>query len=273
VDRYNDTQERIYNCRLAYNRLLTPLYLRATLIGAAVQLGDFPPDHTLEYKVAIGMEGGRSIKFENVSTGLGLSEIIIESVSSVGLLMNNPYERVGIESLDFDIRILPENIISHIWSARMSDSKVKAGHNVEVEVVLESVLAGKKKYLHTVEIPEDLAPGKYELTVSGSRDYERFLVKAAPYRFIAQNLPQLIDALNDSLKIDRDSLYFLLTLPPDGVTVEKAELPDLPATRALIMRDEKRTLRVLPHSHWIERSFDVGSVVIDKKVFSITVEN
>lgn len=272
VDRFNDTQKRAYNCRLAYNRLLTPLYLRATLIGAAVQLGDFPPDHTLEYKAAIGLEGNRSVKFENVSTGMGLNELIIDSISSVGLLMNNPYEKVGIESLDFEIRIMPENIISHIWSAQLSDSKVKAGHNVEVEVVLESVLAGKKKYMHTVEIPEDLPPGKYELTVSGSRDYERFLVKAAPYRFIAQNLPQLIDALNEALKIDRDSLYFILTLPPGGVMVEKAELPDLPATRALVMRDAKRTLRVLPYSHWIERRFDIGSVIIDKKVFRITVE-
>jgi hypothetical protein len=120
VDRFNDTRQRVYNCRLAYNRLLTPLYLRATVVGAALRLGDFPPDHTLEYKIAIGLEGGRSITSENVSTGLGLNEIIIESVSSVGLLMNNPYERVGIESLDYEIRILPKNIISHIWSAARS---------------------------------------------------------------------------------------------------------------------------------------------------------
>jgi len=272
VDRFNDTQQRVYNCRLAYNRLLTPLYLRATLAGAAFQLGDFPPDHTLEYKVAIGLEGGRSVAFENISTGLGLNEIIIESISSVGLLMNNPYERVGIESIDFEIRILSKNIVSHIWSAELSDSKVKAGHSVDVGVVLESVLAGKKKYRYDLEMPEDLAPGTYELTVCGSRDYERFLVKAAPYRFIAQSLPELIDALNDSLKVDRDRLYFILTLPPGGVTVEKAELPDLPATKVLVMRDAKRTLRVLPYSHWIDESFEIGSVVIDKKVLRITIE-
>lgn len=272
VDRYNDSQPRTYNCRIADNRLITPLYLRATLAGAALQLGDLPPDHTVEYKAAIGLEGGRSVAFENVSTELGLNELIIESIGSLGLLMNNPYDRVGIESLDFEMRILPKNIVSHIWSAGLSDSKVKAGHSVDVEVVLESVLADKKRYKYRVEMPEDLRPGKYELTICGSRDYERFLVKAAPYRFIAQNLPQLIDALNDSLRIDRDSLYFLLALPPDGVTVEKAELPDLPATRALVLRDAKRTLTVLPHSHWIEHSFDVGTVIIDKKTLSITVE-
>jgi hypothetical protein len=272
VDRFNDTEKRVYNCRLADNRLLTPMYLRATVAGAALRLGDFPPDHTLEYKVAIGIKGGEQVAFENISTGMGLNEIIIESISSVAILMNNPYERVDIESLDFDIRILPKNIVSHIWSAELSDSKVKAGRSVDIGVVVESVLAGKKKYRHSLEIPGDLAPGKYELTVCGSRDYERFLVKVAPYRFVAQNVPQLIDALNNSLQIDRDRLYFLLTLPSGGVTVEKAELPDLPATKTLILRDTKRTLRVLPYSHWIEQSLETGTVVIDKKILSITVE-
>ncbi|MHC4370268.1 MAG: SpoIVB peptidase S55 domain-containing protein [Planctomycetota bacterium] len=272
VDRFNDTQQRVYNCRLAVNRLLTPLYLRATVAGAALHLGDFPPDHTLEYEVSIGIEDAESVAFENVSTSMGLNEIIIESISAVALLMNNPYERVNIESIDFDIRILPKNIISHIWSAELSDLKIRAGKSVDIGVVLESVLAGKKKYRHTLEIPEDLSPGTYELTVCGNRDYQRFLTKAAPYRFVAQNVPQLIDALNESLRIDRDRLYFLLALPSGGVTVEKAELPDLPATKTLILRDAKRTLRILPHSHWIEESLETGTVVVDKKTLRITVE-
>ncbi len=272
VERFNDTQQRLYNCRLAYNRQLTPLYLRATVAAAALRLGDFPPDHTLEYRVAIDIEQGRQVAFENVSTGLGVNEMIIESISSLALLMNNPYEKVDIESLDFDIRILPRNIISHIWSAELSDSSVKAGQSVDITVVVESVLAGKKQYHLSLEIPRDLAPGKYELTVCGSRDYERFLAKAASYRFVAQSVPQLIDALNDSLRIDRDRLYLLLALPSGGVTVEKAELPDLPATKALILRDAKRTLRILPYSHWIEQSLETGTVVIDKKTLRITVE-
>ncbi|KPK45023.1 MAG: hypothetical protein AMJ65_01300 [Phycisphaerae bacterium SG8_4] len=272
VDRFNDTEHRLYNCRLAHNRQLTPLYLRATVAAAALRLGDFPPDHTLEYRVAIGVGQGEQVAFENISTGLGLNEMIIETISSVALLMNNPYERIDIESLDFDIRILPRNIISHIWSAELSDSKVKAGQSVDIAVVVESVLAGRKQYRHNLEIPRDLAPGDYELTVCGSRDYERFLAKAVPYRFVAQSVPQLIDALNSSLQIDRGRLYLLLTLPSGGVTVEKAELPDLPATKALILRDTKRTLRILPYSHWIEQSLETGTVVIDKKTLRIQVE-
>jgi len=272
VDRFNDTQKRVYNCRLASNRLLTPLYMRAAVAGAALYLGDFPPDHMLEYKVAIGIEGGRSIAFENISSGLGLAELIVDSMSPVILLMNNPYKEVGIESLDFDIRITPRNIISHIWSAELSDSTVKAGETIDVGVVLESVLAGKKRYQCSLEIPEDLAPGKYELTVCGSREYEQFLFKSVPQRFLVNSFSDLVDALNDSLQIRRDKLYFLLTLPPGGVALEKAELPDLPATRVLVLQDSKRALRMLPYSHWLERTLDPGTVVIDKKVLRVTVE-
>ena len=272
VDRYNDRGRRSYNCRLIHNRLLTPFYLRMAVAGAVLQLGDLPLDHTIEYKVAIGIRNAEPVTFENVSSSVGLNEIIIESYSALGLLMNNPYQSVEIESITFDLRITPQSIISHIWAVDLSDSQVKAGQPVEVGVIVESVLAGKRKYRCRLNIPEDLAPGKYELTVCGQRDYEQFLVKSVPHKFIAQSLPGLIDALNYSLRIDRNKLYFILALPPGGVVLENAELPDLPATRVLVLQDAKRVLRMLPHSHWLEQSQDIERIVIDKNVLRITVE-
>ncbi len=272
IDRYNDTEKRLYNCRVANNRTLTPLLLQSALAGAAFQFGDFPPDHMIEYKVAIDLENDKSIRFQNVSTARGVNDLIIESAGSVALLMNNPYEEIDIQSVEYDIRIVPKSIISHIWSLDLSDSKVKAGENIDIEVIVESVLAGKKKYRCNLEIPEDLAPGKYDLTVCGSTNYERFLVKSVPYKFIAQNASALIEALNYSLSVDRDKLYFILSLPPGGIALEQAELPDLPATRALVLQNETRALQVRPYQHWIEKSIKTATVIIDKKDLKITVE-
>lgn len=272
VDRYNDPAGHLYHCRIVNNRLLTPFYLRMALAGAAFQLGDLPLDHTVEYKVAIGVRNAGSVTFQNVSSGLGLNEVILESYSALGLLMNNPYEKVDIDSVTCEIRILPRSIVSHIWAVDLSDSKVEAGQSVDVGVVVESVLAGKKRYRCRLDIPEELAPGRYELTVCGQREYEQFLVKSTPHRFMAESLPSLIDALNNSLRIDRNKLHFILTLPPGGVIVEDAELPDLPATKTLILQDGKRMLRVLPYAHWIERNLDIGAVVVDKSVLHITIE-
>jgi hypothetical protein len=272
IDDYRDSNKRVYNCHVAHNRLLTPMLLRSTVAGAGLWLGDLPPDHMIEYKVAIGVEDAEPITFENVSTGFGLTEMLMESVSPVAMLMNNPYKKVDIKSVDFDIRIRPKSIVSHIWSLDLSDSKVKAGQNIDIEVVLESVLAGKKKYHCSLEIPKTLAPGKYELTVCGGYGYELFLRKAASYRFVPQSLEGLIESLKYLLNIRRDKLYFILALPPSGIAIEKAELPDLPATKMLILQNPKRMLRIQPYPHWLEKRFDSGTVVIDRKTMRITVE-
>ncbi len=103
-------------------------------------------------------------------------------------------------------------------------------------------------------------------------DYERFLLKSVPHKFIAQNVPALIEALNYSLSVDRDKLYFILSLPPGGIALEQAELPYLPATRALVLQNTKRALQVRPYQHWIEKSLKTGTVTIDKKALKIEVE-
>ncbi len=272
IDRYNDAEKRVYNCRLANHKQLTPRYLELAVTGAALYLGSLPTEHMIEYDVAINIENKDLITFENVSTGLGLNEFLAEGIGSVMLLMNNPFKTVDIESIEFNISITPKNINSGIWSVDLSDTVIKAGENIKIEVIVDSFLAEKIEYKFQTKIPENLEPGKYELIVCGSQEYERFLAKTVPYRFIATSMPDLIDALNNALNIPRDRLYCILALPPSGIALEKSELPDLPATKAMVLQNAKRTLRIQPYQHWMEKSIQTGTVVAGKKVLRITVE-
>ncbi len=272
VDRYNDTKDRVYNCSIADNQLLTPLVLRSVVAGAALMLGSLPPENTIEYKVSIGLEGRRPITFKNVSTGGDLNEMLEESVASVAILLNNPYEKVEIKSMDFDVCIAPKNISSRIWSVDLSDVRVKAGQQLDVAVVVESFLAEKEKFKYNLKIPPELSPGKYNLIVCGGNGYQEFLMKTAPHRFVSSNFNTLVEVMKSILTIRRDKLYCILVLPAGGVTVEQAELPDLPATKVLLLQDSKRTLRSKPYSHWLEESLFTGTIVIDEKVMHITVE-
>jgi len=272
VKRYNDTEQRQYNCQIVNNRLLTPSLLRSAVDGAVLMLGDLPEENKIEYKVSIGLKNAPPITFENVSTNRGLFELIQESIGSVTLLMNNPYKEVELKSLDFSITVTRRNIASHIWSVELSDSKVKPGRKIHLDVVLESFRAEKKKYPFVLEIPQSVKPGSYELTVCGAGAYEKFLRKNAPHKFAFENLRTLVEATNNLLAIGRDRLYCTLTLPAAGVAVERAELPDLPATRAMVMQDTKRTLEIRPYQHWLQKSLKVDTVVLDKKVITITVQ-
>jgi hypothetical protein len=90
------------------------------------------------------------------------------------------------------------------------------------------------------------------LIVCGGYGYLKFLTKAAPHRFTPQNLSSLVEAINYILHVRRNDLYCLLVLPAGGVTVEGAELPDLPATKTLVLQDPKRTLTARPYKRWVE---------------------
>jgi hypothetical protein len=274
ISRYNDPDKsgRRYNCRVANNRLLTPLLLRATVSGAALMRGELPPDYSLQYKGTVEIDGAESVRFSNVSTGVGLAEMMRDGVSPVALLMNNPYSHVQIKSLDFDVRINEKNITSAIWSVGLSRSKVKAGEDVEVEVVTESFQSQKRKYTFNVVVPENTPPGTYPLIICGGYDYEDFLKKAVPHRFVPENLQTLVGAINDILAISRDKLHCILVLPAGGVALEQAELPQLPATKAMVLGDARRALTMQAFPGWIERSIQTGAVIVDKKIMNITVE-
>ena len=272
VERYNDPSPRTYDCQVAYNDALTGQLIRSAIAGAALQLGTLPPDHTLEYEAAINLADGQSIRFENTSTSSGLLDPVAEISGSLALLMNNPYRSAEIESLDFALRVRSENTAAHLWSVDVTDPKVKAGEDIEIDVVVESYRREKKRYRLKVNVPEDVAAGKYALMLSGNREYERFLAKAVPHRFLATNYQTLVEALNMVLNVGRTKLYCVLVLPPDGITLEKAELPDLPGTKAVILQNDKRALRVRPYPHWIEKSVETGTVITDKETIAIEVE-
>ena len=272
VHRFNDVAPRRYECRVARNRMLTAAVVRAAVSGAALRMGDLPPEHSVAYRASIGLAGDRRVKFANVSTGSALSEAMAEVGGIIEMVMNNPYEILDVESVDFEVTVTPRTMVSRIWSVEVADTQVRPGQRVPVEVIVESVLAGKRRHRFEMAVPENLKPGKYGILVCGAYGYEDFLRKNAPHRLVAQSIEGLMTALNDLLNIERSRLYCILMLPAGGVTVETQELPDLPATKALVMQSPGRTLTMLPYRQWVQDSRDIGAVVLDRSVVEITVE-
>lgn len=278
VDRYNDPQKRTYNCKLAYDRFWTPQILQTALLGAGLMRGSLPPEHMLEYKAAIGigdhpdMPSSRTISFENISSEQSFSEFVSEAAGPVALLMNNPYSKVDITSLNFEVKILPKNNLSTIWSMKLSDSTVRPGRTIDVSVVLQSYMAEKTTSVMKLKIPDDIEPGTYKITVAGAYEYEKFLRKNRPQNFMAHNLTTLIDAIDNIVSVHRDKLYLILSLPPGGIVIQQTELPDLPPTKALLLQNPKRTIKTQPYQHWIQKVISIDTIVLNRKNMTITIE-
>jgi len=262
-----------YNCQVAYNQLLTPDLVRASVTGAAMPLeSSFPVDHTVSYNAAIQLTDGRSIHFANTSTGADVTEPTTEIWGALALLMNNPYGCPEVKSVDCTVRVTPKNIAGYLWSVNVADPKIKAGDDLDIEFVIESYLKEKRRHHVKLTVPKSVAPGKYNLMLLGIYEYENFLRKVMPYRFVATNQKTLVDALNDALNIDRTKLYCLLILPPSGITLDKAELPSFPETKSMILQSDKRTVAAQPYPQWVEKIVETGTVIADKEIVPIIIE-
>ncbi|MBN2131835.1 MAG: hypothetical protein JW741_20210 [Sedimentisphaerales bacterium] len=269
----NGAQARTYNCRVAYNPLLTPLLVRATVAGATLPFNAaLPPDHTVQYSVAVHLEDGRSVEFANTSTGSGLAEPVAEINGTLSLLLNNPYGGPDIKSVEADIRVATKNIDSYLWSVNVADSTVKPGRDIEIEAVVESYLKEKRRYQAKLTVPEDVPAGKYNLMLLGGYEYENFLRKAAPHHFVATNSKTLVEALNDALNINRARLYCVLALPPEGISMDRAELPGFPETKSMILKSNKWAIPTQPYARWVEKVVETDTIIMDKEVIPIIVE-
>ncbi len=270
-ERFNALEPCTFNCRVAYSQELTASLVRGAISVAAFRGGPFPPYHTVDYDATIDLSDGRSIHFANTSANAELGEAGIEVAGALALLMNNPFRVAEIKGLRFDVRVMPKNIASYIWSVEVANPKLKPGETIQAQVVVESFLKEKKRYQLEVEVPDNLPPGKYTLLFFGSREYENFLHKSVPFRYLATNYQTLVDSLNGVLNVNRTKLYCLLVLPPNGIALERAELPNLPGTKALILQSEKRAVAVQPYPRWIEKIVETGTVIADKEMVPITV--
>lgn len=272
VERYNDPTPRVYKCQIVDNRTLTVQLAPAVVSAAALHVGELPPDNTVAYRGTIAMDDGQSVQFVNTATG-GMDEALGEFTGALALLTHNPFGGAKVKSLDFDIRVQPKNIASYIWSVDVRHTKVRPGDTLDVDLVIESYLIEKRRHHITLDVPTDVPPGKYNLLVMGPAEYEAFLKKSAPYKFVAGSYQTLVDALNEALNLSRTQLHCVLTLPPSGIALDRQELPDLPATKAMVLQNDKRAMKALPYSHWVEKTIDTGTVVSSREVIPITVED
>jgi hypothetical protein len=272
ISHFNDTERRTYNCFIASDRFYTPMLLLGAVSGASGMKGSLPLEHTVRYKTVIKADGFEPIVFENVSSGRGLMELLSEASGAVDLLMNNPFGRVDITGLDFDVEILPDNIRGGIYSVELSDSSVRVGQTVAIDVVVQSYMSRRTAYQLKLKIPDDLKPGQYEITVGGGDAYEKFRRKLQPYKFVARSFGELMETIQTITTFSRDRLYVLMSLPASGITIQRVELPDLPQTKTLLMRDAKRTITTMPYKRWIEQDVYTGQIVSGVKTVKITVE-
>ena len=272
IDHYNRSDLLDYHCRVAYSKLITPQLIRAVMSGAAGSVGTLTNETTVRYQGSLHIEGDRRLAFSNISSGTGASEVSSEILGAATLLLNNPYKEIAIKDIDVEMQIEPKNRTSHISAVEVSDDAVKPGDTIQVDVVVETYLGHKTPYTFHLTVPEHVQAGQYNLVIVGGSVYPQYIARVAPYRLTALDAKSLVHALDYLLSLKRDRLHCILQLQPSGVAIETTEMPDLPATKTMVLQSPKRAVQIVPYVPQVASEVETDSLVLNQYATKIVIE-
>ncbi len=267
IDRYND-DPRVYRCRLTVNQIYAPVLLRSCIYGAAFKSGVLPPNCTVKYKAKIITKSKDVIEFDNVGNQFGLLDFALDMGDIVAVLLNNPFYDFQIDYIFIKVEMADQQTTANLTAIELDKTKLQPGAILQATLSLDTFGQGRKKYTCQIKIPENLTPGKYQLNVFDAYEYEDFVMKNAPYKFMTEDKQTLVTAIGNLVDIKKNALYLVLPLTSKGLAIGSSVLPDLPTNKAFLFADGKRAMGIVPCAKWQETIVVTDSIVIGtQKIF------
>ena len=272
IKRFNDPDVKTYNCKLAHDRIYTPMIARSAIGGAALMQGPLPSEHTVTYQGTIKVKGYDPIVIDNISTDMSTRQAEQSVFSALQLLYNNPFAEMDVEDVEISMDIQPGTRQAEIWKVDVSDVQVKAGQTINATVAMRSFRSKEMTTDIAFTVPGNLKPGAYKLLIIGAADYQRFVSQTAPQRFRISDANTLISGLQHVNTYRNDRLYAVMAVPATGVVMRQHELPQLPATKMLLMQDSKRLQPIEAYRDWTENHTKLDYVVDGSAEIQIIVQ-
>ncbi|MBN1491701.1 MAG: hypothetical protein JXA69_17440 [Phycisphaerae bacterium] len=234
-------EEHTYNYELVHHEFLTPRMLGVALFESLFARRELPKEHTLRYTIDITFENLGAFRSANITSQRGAYGIAADATMPASMLMENEFGHARIERASMTVTVEPTARVAQLERAVLARDRVKPGETIEVQVWWRRFRADPVASTYTLELPDDLPDGDYELTVCSARAHVAALAREKPYLFRVDSMAQILEAMNLVAGFADDRVFLRLALRDGGLSVGKDVLPDLPSFRQRILADAKRS--------------------------------
>ena len=149
-------------------------------------------------------------------------------------LLDNPYGRLGLESVDLAVTVRPGYAAVYLEEVRPAYLTVRPGESLPVSVVYRRHEGAREQATATIQIPETVRDGTYTLIVSDARRTRLLESRRAPMRFRPTTVEQYLDLLD--LDYPANELTFTLLSSQPGMAVHGEEMALLPGSVMNVLR-------------------------------------
>jgi hypothetical protein len=232
-----------YHFNLAHDPNYTPMLLMNGAQEAVYAHSEPPEEHTIKYAVEVEYEGLGTFRSANFTSQRGVAGPAMDLMMPAMSLMDTPFGKAKVTRAKAEITIEKGARAATMDEVILPKMIFKPGEKVEARVRWMHYRS-TPQYTHaayTLELPNDLPDGEYELSVCSPRAHLAAMRSEKPHLFRADNLQDLLEGFNRLTGCPDNGVYLRLALPKGGFAVKQTELPELPSFRRQILADSRRT--------------------------------
>ncbi len=182
----------------------------------------------------------REIVLENTnsssgSPGFNVGRLINGPMSD---LITNPYAKLKVESVDFNIKIQDKRSTAQILTAHLDKNVYRPGEEVTMTLTVRPWLEQPKTLTGSIKIPKDTPDGIVLLRAMSSTSYRFSQRSRSPGSFSPKNVNQMVKLIQ---KVEPNTnLVLEISAQRPGLTVQGEEFSDLPISALSVMNTATR---------------------------------
>ena len=241
----SDKKVRDVNYEVIREPFFTPIFT-GMAISSIVNAMEFGfGDNTVKAKATIKLAehpdlDTREIVLENINSSSGSPGFNVTRLFSgaVGDIVTNPFAKLRIDSIDFDIKIQDKRNTAQILTAHLDKNVYQPGEKVTMTLTVRPYLEQPKELTASVQIPKDTPEGIVLLRAMSSSSYRSWQRARSPGSFSPKDVNQLVKLIQQVEP--NTNLVLEISAQRPGLTVQGEEFSELPVSVMAVMNTATR---------------------------------
>lgn len=273
IDRHDAVRKEVFNYQIVNHRLMTAGAVSTVFRNAVSGWHELPEQHTISYSVLL--DYGKLGKYQtaDIVTDSDFSPASSDMLRPIVALLTNPFgERIPPRRIDVEVKIQPGSLAASLLNLKLDGQVYRPGETITGKAMIRPFRKKPQPLAVSFALPDDIEDGTYELTLCDAMSSMRAEQAEMPHLFAPRTTEQLLKALQYVVSTRSDQLYLRMPLPSGGgLTIERAEMPDLPASKAQILAQAK-ILETRAFRRSLVQSLKTRYLISGSAVVSFTVQ-
>jgi hypothetical protein len=189
------------------------------------------------------------------------------------MLLMNPYQKMEIASLDFDIKIRDTLKEAQLWAVRTNRDEYYPGQKVKLALFFQPWRDKMFVQRHTIDLPEDLRPGDYTLRILSGNNRAALEAQLRPGLFQMRDYDDVVRILN--VYYPNNKIFLVLQDGAQGITIDDQQLNDPPPSIKSLIDETALSYKTAPINGIIleEVALDMEYDISGSETIMIKVED